>query len=131
MEHINKRRMHQNASFKIFEFARQNRKAPTESEDFLWCFLKKKQLGGFRFRRQHPIGNYILDFYCHEALVGIEIDGAYHLSTYQQEYDKFRDDAIVFDGEISVIRFTNDEVLNNIQMVLSEILFVLNENKIG
>ena len=62
----------------IFEFAKRNRANPTPAEEYLWNFLCKNQLNNLRFKRQHPIGNYIADFYCHSAKLVIELDGSIH-----------------------------------------------------
>jgi very-short-patch-repair endonuclease len=65
-------------SSNIVDLCREQRKSPTEAEFVLWNHLRNRNLGGYKFRRQHPIGGYILDFYCAEAKTGIELDGAVH-----------------------------------------------------
>ena len=70
-----------------FEYARENRMKSTPAEEQLWTELKNKKLKGLKFRRQHPVGIFILDFYCHSAKLAIELDGGYHLSVEQKEYD--------------------------------------------
>jgi very-short-patch-repair endonuclease len=72
----------------VIELAREQRIKLTLSEQLIWSKLRNKQLHGYRFRCQHPIYRYILDFYCHEALLAIEIDGDIH--KYQKEYDNYR-----------------------------------------
>ena len=67
--------LHKGAAGEIFNFARTLRKDQTEPERILWRHLRGKRLGGHKFRRQHPIKNYIADFYCHEARLVIEVDG--------------------------------------------------------
>jgi cyclase len=103
------------ASSYLFEYAKRLRKAPTEAEALLWNVLNKKQLG-IKFRRQHPIYNYIADFYCHELKLVIEVDGKYHNE--QKEYDRYRSNDLTEFG-IKVVRFTNDQVLNDIENVLN------------
>jgi len=75
------------ASPKIFEMAKELRARLTEPEKILWEKLRLNQLRGFRFKAQHPIGEFIVDFYCHKSRLVIEIDGDYHNQTNQQEYD--------------------------------------------
>ena len=65
-------------SLNIVDLCREQRKSPTEAEFLLWEHLRNRNLGGYKFRRQHPIGGYVLDFYCVEAKIGIELDGAVH-----------------------------------------------------
>jgi len=70
----------------IVENAKALRQRQTETEEILWTFLRNRKLAGFKFRRQHYIKNYIVDFYCAEKLLSIEIDGEIHLTKEQQEY---------------------------------------------
>lgn len=100
------------------------RKRMTYSESLLWKKLKGKQLLGLRFRRQHPIDIFIADFYCHIARLIIEIDGDVH--TEQIEYDDGRE-AEIEKYNIKIIRFTNDEVNNDIQGVLRKIEVVIKD----
>ena len=86
----NKKPMHHNASATIFERAKLLRQKETTAEKELWRHLKGKQLDGYKFRRQHPTGRYILDFYCHTGKLGIEIDGGYHQDKLQQWVDSDR-----------------------------------------
>ncbi len=78
------------------------------------CGLKNK------FRRQHPLGKYIIDFYCHAKRLAVEVDGAYHLTTERKLYDEYRTAELSRLG-IREIRFTNDDVLYNFSTVLDEI----------
>jgi len=112
--------MHKNASPFIFERAKNLRERETKSEKHLWEYLKKKKLEGFKFRRQHPISKYILDFYCHEKKLVIELDGSYHETKEQQLKDIKRTKALKEMG-LKVIRFKNKEVLENTEFVLWEI----------
>ncbi len=103
----------------IFKFAEELRRNQTLSEKTLWDSLKGKQMG-VKFRRQHPIKNYIADFYCHEKKLVIEIDGGYHYDAEQNEKDKYRSGDLNEFG-ITVIRFTNNNVTTNLDSVISKI----------
>ena len=105
------------ANPEIFEKEKELRENMTDAEKMLWSRLKNKQLGE-RFKPQHPIYIFIVDFYCHSHKLVIEIDGGYHKT--QLEYDNGRTFELEHFG-IKVIRFTNEEVLNNIDRVLNEI----------
>jgi very-short-patch-repair endonuclease len=78
--------------------ARRMRQSLTGPEVGLWVRLRRRQLGGFRFRRQHPIGPYILDFYCPEARLAVEIDGAGHDHPDQVRHDLRRDEWLALKG---------------------------------
>ena len=104
-------------SFAKAKFLRDNM---TDAEKFLWEKLKNNQLKGFKFRRQHPIHIYIVDFYCHKLKLVIEIDGGYHDSKDQKILDAERSEILKFQ-KLKVIRFTNDEVLGNIDFVIRKI----------
>ncbi|MBZ9779436.1 endonuclease domain-containing protein [Psychroflexus sp. CAK8W] len=112
--------MHKGAKPDLFDKAKLLRETTTESETKLWKLLRKKDALGYRFRRQHPFGHYILDFYNHELKLCIEIDGGYHQSVDQKARDKDRDKFIDF-NDVTVLRFTNDEVNNGIEKVLEKI----------
>jgi len=112
--------LHKGADKKLFGFARENRKKLTEAEQILWQHLRNKQLNGFKFRRQHPLGKFIADFYLHEAKLVIELDGNYHTQEEQKEYDFGRTYEMKELG-IQVLRFTNNEVLKDIEKVLQTI----------
>ena len=100
--------------------AREMRKSMTEAEKILWSSLRGKKLNGYKFRRQHPISQYIADFYCHEKRLIIEVDGGIHMKTDIKENDENRTVELYMFG-ITVIRFRNDEVLNDLESVLNEI----------
>ena len=119
--------MHHNASKTIFQFAEVLRKNMTEAEKIVWERLCKNQLG-VRIRRQHPIYKYIADYYCHELKLVIEIDGGIHLSKENREYDINRDITLNEFG-IQIIRFTNEEVINNIDKIIEEIKKKIEELK--
>ncbi len=93
----------------------------TYVERTLWQYLKGKKLKGYKFRRQHGLGLYIVDFYCPQAKLVIEIDGDSHYTDASIMYDKKRQRYIESLG-IKIIRFTNDEVRDN----LSEVLDIIN-----
>ncbi len=104
------------------ERARDLRKNPTEAERLLWQHLRRRQLGGFRFRRQHAIGPNILDFYCFEERVAIEVDGGQH--SRQAAYDAERTSFLESEG-VHVLRFWNNQVLGEVEAVKHVILEVL------
>jgi len=114
MEELDKL-MYYGAKPSIFERANLLRNKMTPAEQLLWERLKGKQICGVRFRRQHPIDIFIVDFYCHAALLVIEIDGKIHLQ--QKEYDEGRT-AEIEKFEIEIIRFTNSEVETDIERVV-------------
>lgn len=101
-----------------FELAKQLRNNQTEAELFLWGHLNFITISGVRFKRQHPILYFIADFYCHKAKLIIEVDGGYHNLPEQYIYDKNRDKELEEFG-LKVIRFTNEQVFNNIENVLN------------
>ena len=113
------RTMFYKASPLIFEMARELRSQQTHAETILWEYLKTKP-SGYKFRRQHPLGIFILDFYCHEIKLCIEVDGEYHYQSDQIVYDQERTNLITASG-LKLIRFDNSRVLNNIEAVVSEI----------
>lgn len=92
----------------------------TPAENLLWQNLRNRKVSIHKFRRQHPIAKYIVDFYCHEARLVIEVDGKIHLMNDNPEYDQFRTEELERMG-LTVIRFTNEEVLGDISRVLAEI----------
>lgn len=102
----------------IEEAARRLRKNLTTAEAILWEKLRNKQLDGLRFRCQHPVGNFILDFYCPSRKLVIEIDGDIHKE--RAEYDNARTSKLEEYG-YRVIRFSNERVMNDLQGVLDEI----------
>ncbi len=112
--------MWKGASKETFMKARMLRKNMTEPEKMLWDRLSNNQLEGLKFRRQHPILFYIADFYCHALHLIIEIDGGYHESSEQKEKDVARTELLKSNG-ITLIRFTNDEVLNHVDDVITRL----------
>ncbi|MFL5741443.1 MAG: leucine--tRNA ligase [Flavisolibacter sp.] len=108
------------------EFARTNRKKSTEAEDILWQRIRNNQLG-VKVRRQHTISQYIADFVILEADLVIEVDGGYHQGD-QKEIDEARDQYLNQLG-LSVLRFTNDEVLRQTDQVIDKIKLIIEEKK--
>ncbi len=96
------------------------RNNPTQAEAFLWGYLKNSQLEGRKFRRQSSIRNYIVDFYCPEEKLVIELDGDFHFDEKAILDDEKRSKIIEKEG-IKVIRFENQEVLLNLEKILREI----------
>lgn len=107
------------ASELLVDRARELRQRMTRAEAVLWQALRRKPWG-IKFRRQHPVGAHILDFYCSQAKLGIEIDGGYHEQSEQLENDTERSKALL-ERSIAVVRFTNDEVLADLPRVLEAI----------
>ena len=107
--------------------SRELRRNATEAESCLWKLLCNRQLYGFKFRRQHQFGSYIVDFYCHEAQLVIECDGPIHETNENWQHDQARSAYMVGYG-LRVLRFTNEEVLNNTEAVLRKIAEFLSSN---
>lgn len=109
-------------------FTRRMRQHPTDAEGALWARLRKQQTG-FRFARQRTILKYVVDFYCMSAGVAIEADGGYHSGSAEQiAYDKKRDRQL---GELGVLvlRFTNEEIMNDMPSVMSRIIEIAQQRK--
>ena len=105
---------------------RELRQRQTEAEKILWYKLRNRQLDGAKFRRQHPIGNYIVDFACLEKNLIIEIDGSQHNKEQAKEKDEQR--TLWLEKEsYKIIRFWNSDILNNIEGVLLYIKNVLDQ----
>ena len=93
----------------------------TEIEGHLWQYLRDRRLGGYKFRRQHPIKDFILDFYCPEKKLAVELDGGQHDTNQQIIYDQNRT-AILEKENIKVLRFWDNEALQNTDGILDVIL---------
>ncbi|MDP2982435.1 MAG: DUF559 domain-containing protein [Candidatus Latescibacter sp.] len=102
----------------VIEIARKLRLEMTEAETLIWSHINNKQIDGFRFRNQHPIGRYIADFYCHDLKLIIEIDGGIHNEC--KEYDGNRDGYLQAGG-YTILLFTNNQVTSEIDSVLETI----------
>ncbi len=111
--------MFESAPHFIFENAKTLRKNMTQAETALWLHLKKG-INGIKFRRQHPIGLYIADFYCHQAKLIIEVDGSIHNNPGVLELDIRRQNELEGWG-YSVIRFTNQQVMEHPEDVIASI----------
>jgi very-short-patch-repair endonuclease len=106
----------------IINYAKDLRKNQTPAEVKLWNLLRNRNLNGLKFRRQHPVKPlFILDFYCMELKIAIEIDGGYHKKYLQTQEDQERTILLNLMG-IKVIRFTNEEVLENSSWVIQQII---------
>ena len=101
--------------------ARRMRKRQTKSEKLLWQALSNRKLDDLKFLRQHPIGNSIVDFYCHEKRLVIEIDGGIHLNVDVKDRDKIRQ-KMIEDYGIRFFRCTSNEVESNLEGVVAGIL---------
>lgn len=108
------------ATQRSFDNARWQRERSTKHESLLWERLRKKQILGLRIKRQHPIGSYIADFYCHAAKLVIEVDGLIHNTPEQRAHDEERTFNFGIDS-LKVIRFTNDEIEFHLERVVEEI----------
>lgn len=97
--------------YKLTLFAKKLRKESTDTECKLWQQLRSKQCGGYKFRRQHPLGNYIVDFVCLESRLIIELDGSQHLEETKM-HDQQRDCWFQKEG-YRILRFWDNEVLQN------------------
>jgi very-short-patch-repair endonuclease len=103
----------------IDEAAARLRHERTPAEQRLWNALRNRQLGGLKFRSQHPVGAFILDFCCPDHRLVIEVDGEIHND--QQERDQARTEQLQAHG-YTVLRFTNEEVMSDLRPVLNRIL---------
>ena len=102
----------------LYQQAKELRRTPTPAEARLWQHLRRRQLQGYRFRRQHPIGSYIVDFCCIEQRLVVEVDGPVH--GYQQEYDQERTAGLETEG-YRVLRLANEEIERSIEQALIKI----------
>ena len=98
--------------------AKQLRQQQTQAEQQLWSKLRHRQLAGLKFRRQVPIGAYIVDFYCHEQGLVVELDGSQHIE--QAAYDEVRSQFLQAQG-LTVLRFWNNVVLTDVDSVLQQV----------
>jgi very-short-patch-repair endonuclease len=104
----------------LLEFRKSLRNNSTSAEVTLWTYLQKRQLEGRKFRRQHSVGNYILDFYCPSERLCVELDGAGHFTEEGMKNDEERT-RYLNSFDIRVIRFENQDVFNHINNVLEAI----------
>ncbi|MEI6947656.1 endonuclease domain-containing protein [Paraflavisolibacter sp. H34] len=108
------------ASGQIFENARNLRHRLTKAEALLWEKLRNRRLKALKFRRQHPVDQFVLDFYCPDHKIAVELDGSAHEGSEAQLYDAARTKKLEQLG-IHVIRFSNDEVEKDIHIVMRKI----------
>lgn len=102
------------------QLARKLRQDQTSAEELLWSLLRNRQLLGFKFRRQHQFGRYVADFYCRKAQLVIECDGSAHSPNEQWHHDRNRDAYMELQG-LTVLRFSNERVLKDMDSVMDEI----------
>ena len=102
----------------VEQAARSMRGEPTRAEEVLWSALQKKQVAGLKFRRQHPVGRFVLDFYCPSHKLVVEVDGEVH--DQQQERDAERTRVLQAYG-YRVLRFRNEQVINDLPAVVRKI----------
>ena len=106
------------ASKHMIERARQLRRAETPPEDLLWLALRNGQVGGMKFRRQHPIGPYVVDFFCHSAKLVVEVDGMSHDDKMAQDAAKSK---LIETQGLRLLRVTNEDVMHDLDAVTREI----------
>jgi very-short-patch-repair endonuclease len=123
---FNKVTMFYGASSLIMDRAKQLRRRMTEPEKIVWEIVRENSILGLKFRRQHPINNYIADFYCHKIKLVVEIDGETHNQESAKLYDEHRTNVMNSFG-IEVIRFNNKVILSNISFVRKTIEKKCNE----
>jgi very-short-patch-repair endonuclease len=110
------------------EFARSLRRKLTRAETILWSRLRRDQVAGYRFRKQHPIGPYVADFACLIAKLIIEVDGGTHSTDQERAYDHARD-AYLLDRGWRVLRVWNEDIYKNSDGVLEAIYALLRESE--
>jgi len=111
---------HYGATPVIFDHAQQLRRNMTHAEAILWEALRNRRFEGLKFRRQHPLSKFIVDFYCHEKRLVVEVDGNIHDKPEVKEYDANREAELKNLGLI-IARFTNEEIENDIMNVLERL----------
>ena len=111
---------------KLTALARKLRNESTETEIYLWLKLKGKQMYGYDFHRQKPIDNYILDFFCYDLLLGIEVDGYSHEIVEVYNKDRIKEKRMNELG-ITILRFSDFEVMNDMENVIRAIEFFILE----
>lgn len=121
-EAINKKRNCVRYRYGLTFMSKKNRNKPTETEKIIWKEILSKDKTGYRFLRQKPIDRFIVDFYCPKLSLAIEIDGGSHIK--KKGVDEMRDKFLKQIG-ITTIRFTNEEVKNNIELVRKKIIDII------
>jgi very-short-patch-repair endonuclease len=108
---------HRTAPEYVIQLAQQFRKEPTEPEAFLWECLRDRRLYGYKFRRQHPIGRYIADFFCSEVSLVVELDGKVHNKPDRKIYDRIRDEELTLRG-LNILHIKNEELIEDPEKTL-------------
>ncbi len=116
--------MYFGASKETIEYARELRANETVAEAEMWKYLRDS-LAGVKFRRQHPLDRFIVDFYCVKLNLAIEIDGSIHDSDEAKQRDESRSAHLVQQFDLTIVRFSNDEVFNDIGNVTKQIAEVI------
>ena len=104
----------------LLEIRKELRQESTFAEQLLWNEIRNGKLNELKFKRQHSIGNYIVDFYCAAKRLIIELDGGVHDTKEQKEKDKLRDENLR-EMKFTILRFTNEEVIHKMEIVLTKI----------
>ena len=105
----------------LLDIRRALRASSTPAEEILWEEIRNRKLNGLKFKRQHSIGNYIVDFYCASKRLIVELDGEVHNTENQIEKDKHRDQNLT-EMNFKILRISNSQVLNDIETVKSLLL---------
>ncbi|MBI4810498.1 MAG: DUF559 domain-containing protein [Ignavibacteriales bacterium] len=105
----------------MIEVARQLRQRQTQSEKILWQRLRKHNIEGLKFKRQHHVGRYVVDFYCADLKLIVELEGGIHEFENQKEYDVVRFEELEIMG-YRILRVKNEEVIVNVEKVVDKIL---------
>ena len=112
--------LHKEAIGKLYQYGRELRQESTKAEKLLWSELRNRKLNGLKFRRQHPLDKFIVDFYCNEKKLVIELDGGVHDEKINKDYDEART-AMLAGLNIIVLRFKNEDITNNLKEVIRKI----------
>jgi very-short-patch-repair endonuclease len=115
------RRRMRGSTTSVEQAARSMRREPTAAEEVLWSALRRNQVAGLKFRQQHPVGRFVLDFYCASCKLAVEVDGGVHDE--QAERDAERTKVLERYG-YHVLRFTNEKVMGGLPLVVQEIAAV-------
>jgi very-short-patch-repair endonuclease len=112
--------LHLGAGPVLYKRAKELRKGGTEAEGLLWKELRNRKCAGLKFRRQHPLLKFIVDFYCHEKQLIVEVDGSVHDKPEVKERDENRSYELMQAG-LTIIRFRNEEIFQDLKNVLKRI----------
>lgn len=118
--------LHAGANPEIFENAKKLRTDATKAEEILWEKLRNRRFLNLKFRRQHPLHAFVVDFYCHKLKLIVEADGGYHNEPEQHKLDNSRTAELEKLG-FAVIRFTNEEILQNTEKTLKKLEAIVNK----